>query len=149
MRKRRKGFTTPKMGLPFGIGVLYLMVHIPFFWWWKIGITGVGVGASKRAKRIGQSVFGFPVPVFFVPIPFCYMFEQFLHRMFNGLNVRFYNSDGASEWFWFPVIVFAIPIMATAWVSYFVIIIFCFGGDLSLVFSWTGRIFTTLITLVQ
>lgn len=130
-------------------GVLYILVHLPWIVFFKIGITGIGIGASKRARQIGKEVFGFPVPVFFVPIPFCYTTEQFLHKMFKGLNVRFYNGTGASEFFWFPVAVFVIPIMVTIWIGYAVAIIFCFGGDLGLVFSWIGRIFTTLITSMQ
>lgn len=122
-------------------GILYIFIHLPFFIFFKIGITGLGIGASKRAKQVGRAVFGFPVPIFFVPIPFCYATEQFLHRMFKGLNVRFYDGDGASEFFWFPVVAFVIPIMVAIWTGYAAVIVFCFGGDLSLVFSYIGSLY--------
>lgn len=130
-------------------GILYIFIHFPFVFFFKIGITGIGIGASKRAKQVGRAVFGFPVPVCFVPIPFCYATEQFLHRMFKGLNVRFYSGDGSSEFFWFPVVAFVVPIMLAIWTVYATVIVFCFGGNLELVFLWIGRIFTTLITSMQ
>jgi hypothetical protein len=116
-------------------GILYIFVHFPFIVFWKVGITGFGVGTEKRAKQVGRAVFGFPIPIFFAPIPFCYDTEQFLHRMFKGLNVRFYKGDGASEFFWFPVAAFVIPIMASIWIGYAWFLIFCFGGDFSFVLS--------------
>lgn len=110
-------------------GILYIMIHLPFVVFWKIGITGFGVGASKRATQIGREVFGFPIPVFFVPIPFCYATEQKFHQLFKSLNVRFYSGTGASEFFWFPVAAFVIPIMAAIWIGYAWLTVFCFGGD--------------------
>ena len=112
-------------------GILYIMVHLPFVVFWKIGITGIGIGASKRAKQIGRGAFGFPIPIFFVPIPFCYDIEQWFHRMFKGLNVVFYKGDGASEFFWFPVLFFVIPIMAVVWMGYAVLITFVFDINFS------------------
>lgn len=84
---------------PFGFGVLYLMIHVPFVWWCKIGITGRT--ASRRAKQIDDAVFGFPVPVMVMILPGVYVIEQALHGIFAGLNVRFYKGDGHTEWFWF------------------------------------------------
>jgi hypothetical protein len=110
-------------------GFLYLMVHFPFVVFWKIGITGFGVGAKKRANQVGRAVFGFPIPILIVPIPFCYEFEQWLHRTFSGLNVRFYSGDGASEFFWFPVAAFVIPIMATIWAGYLFALCIVFNID--------------------
>lgn len=111
------------MGLPFGIGILYLMVHIPFFVFWKIGITGVRVGASARARQVGKAVFGFPLPVFFVPVPFCYHIEQWLHRSLKPLNVSFYKGDGHTEFFWFPAAVFALAVMAGIYAGYYLLIL--------------------------
>lgn len=140
--RNRKQFTAPKMGLPFGIGVLYLMVHIPFFWWWKIGITGVGVGASKRAKRIGQSVFGFPVPIMIVPVPFCYHIEQGMHRFLSPLNFRFYKKDGSTEWFWFPAVAFAVPVIGGIWAGYLMLLSLVFNIEIMPGITWIFGIFT-------
>lgn len=87
------------------------MVHFPFVWWWKIGITGQS--AAKRAKWIDETMWGFPIPVFFVVIPGAYGVEQWLHEVCAPLNFRFYNGSGATEWFWFPAAIFAIPVMVT------------------------------------
>ena len=97
--------------------ILYLMVHVPFVWWWKIGITGQTAG--KRAKNIDGQMFGFPFPIFFVIMPGAYRFEQFLHRQFSGLNIVFYKGSGKNEWFWFPVAAFVLLIMAAIWGLYF------------------------------
>lgn len=98
--------------------MLYLMVHIPFVVFWKIGITNFSVGASKRSDVIARSVFGFPFPVLVVPIPFCYQTEQAIHRMLSPLNVVFYKGDGASEYFWFPAAVFMAAIILAIYAVY-------------------------------
>lgn len=84
---------------PLGFGVLYVMMHVPFVVFTKIGITGVGAG--KRAKQIDEAVFGFPLPVAIMVLPFVYQIEQFLHALFSPLRVRFYKGDGHTEWFLF------------------------------------------------
>jgi len=96
--------------------ILYLMVHVPFVWWWKIGITGQS--AAKRARSIDGQMFGFPFPVFFVIIPGAYHVEQWLHCNLKALNVRFTRASGKSEWFWFPAAAFAFPVMAIFWGLY-------------------------------
>lgn len=96
--------------------VLYVMVHLPFFWYHKIGITSTHIGAKRRAKAIDRAVRGFPVPVFFVVVPFAWHIEQAVHTILSPLRVRFYRGDGASEWFLFGGI-FAIPIFAGIWVA--------------------------------
>lgn len=90
---------------PLGFGILYLMIHVPFVWWVKIGITGRS--ASKRAKQIDEAVFGFPVPVMIMILPGVYEIEQSLHRALSPLNARFYKGTGHTEWFWIPA---AIPV---------------------------------------
>lgn len=98
--------------------VLYLMVHVPFVWWWKIGITSVGIGAKRRAKNLDRAMPGFPVPVLFVIVPNAYGIEQELHRWFAWFNARFYKGDGASEFFWFPAAAPTAAIMMTVWGVY-------------------------------
>jgi hypothetical protein len=121
---RRKPYTRTakfqpfKSRLPFGFAVLYLMIHVPFLVFWKIGITNTNVGASKRARSIDAEMFGFPFPVFFVPVPFAYHIEQWLHGMLKPLNVSFYNGSGRTEWFWFPAAVFAFGVMAGIYFGY-------------------------------
>lgn len=96
--------------------ILYLMVHFPFVWWWKIGITGKT--AKGRAKQVDRAVFGWPVVVMVVPIPGAYLIEQDLHRRFAFLNCRYYRGDGSTEWFWFPVAVLVLPFMVAVWAGY-------------------------------
>ena len=110
--------------------VLYLLVHIPFIWWVKIGITSVGIGASKRAKNLDRAMFGFPIPIFFVVVPNAYGIEQELHRWFRRLNCRWYaKADGFSEWFWFPVAIPALAIMLSIVGCYIFIIDALFGTN--------------------
>lgn len=89
---------------PLGFGALYVMVHFPFLIFTKIGITGKTV--KGRAAQIDEAVFGFPIPIMVVFIPFCYAIEQFLHTLFSPLNVRFYRGDGHTEWFLAPAGIF-------------------------------------------
>jgi hypothetical protein len=96
--------------------ILYLMVHFPFVWWWKIGITGKT--AKGRAKQVDRAVFGRPVVVMVVPIPGAYLIEQDLHRRFRWLNCRYYRGDGGTEWFWFPVAFVVLPFMIAVWGGY-------------------------------
>ena len=91
--------------------LLYLMIGVPWFWWVKIGITHVSIGAFKRAFSVGKAFVGFPFPIMFVPIPGAYGVEQWLHRVLAPLSCRFYRGDGASEWYWLPVIVVVLPVM--------------------------------------
>lgn len=86
-------------------GFLYLMLHFPFFWWCKIGITGKTAG--RRARQIDRAVLGFPIPVMVVYLPAVRMFETAFHRFFSPLSSRFYRGDGSTEWFWLPA---AIPV---------------------------------------
>lgn len=76
------------------------MIHFPFVIFTKIGITGKSV--KGRARQIDEAVFGFPIPVMVLFIPFCYQVEQFLHAIFKPLNTTFYKGDGHTEWFLFP-----------------------------------------------
>lgn len=108
--------------------VLYMMIHFPFLWWVKIGITGRT--AEKRASDIHRAVFGFPIPVFVVILPGAHYWEQFLHGLCRPLQARFYRGDGASEWFWFPAAVPALVFMLIVWAFYFWLI--------GLVMDWDG-----------
>lgn len=109
--------------------VLYLLLHIPFVWWVKIGITSVGIGAAKRAKNLDRAMFGFPVPIFFVFVPNAYGIEQELHRWFRRLNCKWYSGDGASEFFWFPAALPVLAIMLSIWSCYLFVIDLCFGTN--------------------
>lgn len=91
--------------------ILYLMVHIPFIWWWKIGITGKS--ATQRAKGIDREMFGFPLPVWAAVIPGAWHIEQWMHKKFSHSNIVFYRGSGQREWFWFWVAPIAFAVMAT------------------------------------
>lgn len=59
---------------------LYIMLNLPFFWKWKIGISG---NAQTRAKSITNIVPGRMVIVFAARVYNAYAFEQFLLRITN------------------------------------------------------------------
>jgi hypothetical protein len=96
------------------------MVHFPLVVFWKIGITGRS--ATARAADIDEAMFGFPVPVFIVVVPGAYGVEQWLHRVCGWLRVEFYKGTGHSEWFLFPAVIFALPVMLLIWGLYFFLI---------------------------
>ena len=95
---------------------LYIMIHCPFIWWVKIGITGKK--RSARAKQIDRAVIGFPIPVAAVPLPGAYNLEQRLHRILSPLSCRFYLGDGSTEWFWIVAAVPVLVVMAAIWAAY-------------------------------
>ena len=97
--------------------LLYLMVHVPFIWFFKIGITSAEIGAAKRAKQVDRAVFGFPLPIMVLFLPGAYHIEQDLHRRFSFCHARFYRGDGHQEWFFmFPIVLW--PVMVAVWLSY-------------------------------
>lgn len=95
--------------------ILYLMVNLPFFWFWKIGI---GYDAWKRAKQVDRAVWGFPFPVMILFLPGAYQVEQDLHRHFSWCNIRYYKGDGASEWFLIFVAPIVFALMVCGWIGY-------------------------------
>lgn len=101
--------------------LLYVMVHVPGIWRFKVGITSLHIGASKRAKNIDRKMFGFPLPIMILPVPFAYRIEQEMHRIMSGFQTRFYTGDGSSEWFIIAPILFAVPVMLSIWGIYLAI----------------------------
>ena len=81
-------------------GAVYLMLHIPFVFFVKIGITTKT--ASRRAAQINRAMFGFPVPIMVIFVPNARGVEAAWHRLCADLSVRFYKGDGHTEWFWIP-----------------------------------------------
>jgi len=43
--------------------LLYCMIGVPWFWWVKIGITHISIGAAKRALSISDAFIGFAFPI--------------------------------------------------------------------------------------
>ena len=125
--KHRRGLFDAKENKSKAGWILYRMVHVPFFWWWKIGITGRT--AVARANDIDEAMFGFPIPVFVVVVPGAYIWEQMLHGFCRGLQVRFYDGDGASEWFWFLAAIPALSFMLAVWGFYFWLVSLCMEWD--------------------
>lgn len=98
--------------------LLYCLIHIPFFWKFKVGITSLHIGAKKRAAGIDKEMFGFPFPIMVVPVPGAYHIEQEMHRVMKRWNTRFYNGSGRSEWFNLMPILFTVPIQIAIWGLY-------------------------------
>lgn len=57
---------------------LYVKMHFPFFWVWKIGITG---SILRRTRENNRRVWGFWIPVACTYIPYAYQLEQ---RLLNA-----------------------------------------------------------------
>lgn len=117
--------------------ILYLFMHFPFFWYWKVGI---GYDFWKRAKQIDRAVIGFPIPIMVLFVPGAYYVEQDLHRHFAFFNTRFYVGDGASEWFWIFVAPIVFALMVSGWLGYIWLFDLCFG---------TGFFYLTLHFIVD
>lgn len=111
-------------------GIIYVMLHFPLICFCKIGITGRT--AKKRARDLDRAVLGFPFPIFAVPLPWAYEVEQWLHSILRPLSARFYSGDGASEWFWLPAVLFAIPALAVLFVLFLGVV----GGGILLILYW-------------
>ena len=128
VRRRGRGWLAAKRANKSKEGcILYLMVHFPLICFVKIGITGRT--ARARAADIDEAVWGFPVPVFVLFVPGAYFWEQTLHGLCGLLSVRFYDGDGASEWFWFPAAIPALLFMLAGWGFYFWIFTLCSNWD--------------------
>lgn len=112
--KRRK-FTKPKSGLPFGIGLNYLLINFPLIFFCKYGYTSVGVGVGKRVGQINKAMPGLPIPIFFVPTFFAYEVEQLTHEILRPFRARFYRGDGSTETYWIWAALPALGIMLTLW----------------------------------
>lgn len=100
--------TTAPQWIYCGIHMIFYIIPNPFVF--KMGIGGSWM---KRMKGISDSLPGFVLPVFLVWVPFAYQIEQWAHRQMKPLNVRYFGS-GKTEWFFIPGILFAIPVMASA-----------------------------------
>lgn len=107
------------------------MVHIPFIWKWKVGITHALLGALVRAKAvdraIDKSLWWWPFPTFVVSIvppliiPFgAYRVEQEMHRIMRRFKSDWYKGDGHTEWFNIVPLFFTVPIMLSVWGLYLI-----------------------------
>lgn len=94
------------------------MVHFPIIVFFKVGITSMHIGAGKRAKDIDKTMPGIPIPIFILPIPGAWHFEQAFHRMCRKFRVNFYKGDGRSEWFFLAPVFLVIPTMCAIWCVY-------------------------------
>jgi hypothetical protein len=86
---------------------LYIMVHIPFLLIIKIGISK---NTKKRRKQISDSVPGFVVPIFCLPLLYAQEIEQWLHKSLAWMNVPFVGS-GKTEYFFILAIIPALITM--------------------------------------
>lgn len=96
--------------------IIYLMVHLPFPVFWKIGFAHDN--PFKRAAALDKEVWGFFVPICFIVVPFAYRMEQAFHRRFKSLKVRFYKGNGSTETYWFPAAIPALVVMLLVWAAY-------------------------------
>lgn len=102
--------------LPFGLGINYLLLNVPFVVFCKYGYTGLNVGVQKRAAGIDKDMPGFPIPIFFVVTFFALDVEQWVHGLMKPLRANFYKGSGHTETYWFLAILPAFCIMCILWV---------------------------------
>ena len=107
--------------------IVYLMVHFPFVWWWKIGFAHYSV--LKRTSALDRAVFGLFIPVGIIIIPFAYPVEQWFHRKFSWFHFRFYKGDGSTETYWFVVAPVVYLVMSIVWLAQFYVAGKCLGFD--------------------
>jgi len=103
---------------PRGGWLLYVMIHLPLVFFFKVGITSLSIGAKARAKGIDRQMWGLPIPIFILPIPGAYHVEQALHKMLRRTNVKFYRGSGHQEWFFLSPLIVVVPIMLVVWGFY-------------------------------
>jgi len=133
--------------------ILYLFIHFPFIWWFKIGFAHTS--AVKRAAALDKSVFGLFIPVGILVVPFAYAIEQYFHRLCRRFRFRFYRADGSTETFWFPAALPVIAFMIFVWGVYCWAVGRMFGFDgfgwyvcfLRVLWGWVGIAFKTIISL--
>jgi len=106
LKRNKKPFRRPSFGL-LGIGIIYVMIFLPRFWYVKIGYTGTHSGISARARSVSRAAPGIAIPVAFMVLPFAWHIEQAAHGLFGGLRSGFYRGDGHTETFLFPAHIFA------------------------------------------
>ena len=107
--------------------IVYLMIHVPFIWWWKIGFAHYSF--VRRAVALDKAVFGIFIPVGVIIIPSASPVEQWFHRKFRPLHFRFYRGDGSTETYWFIVAPFVYAAMCAVWFMYFYLAGKCFHFD--------------------
>jgi len=84
------------------MGIIYIMLNVPFIWKVKIGITTTG-RSSKRRHDISATTPGFVFPIWLMVLPFgTARLESDLHRIFKKLHSPFSKGSGRTEWFLFP-----------------------------------------------
>ena len=98
--------------------LLYIMVHFPLIFLFKVGITSLTIGALYRSKLIDREMPGIPIPIFILPLPGAYHVEQELHRILKRTNFVFYKGSGCTEWFFISPLFVVLPIMLTIWAGY-------------------------------
>lgn len=132
MRKTKKGYRKSKKSLTVSrnrpvFGIWYLMINFPLITFVKSGITSDDT--SRRASQIDRDAPGYPIPVFFVPTFGHYYLEQWSHRAFSSFAIRYYKGDGHTEWFWLPVAIPIIFVMACIWFAYLWAVAWLITGD--------------------
>lgn len=91
------------------MGIIYIMLNLPFFWKVKIGVT-TWKHLKARRKSVSKSTWGFVFPIWIMLLPFgVRRLEQDLHRFCKPFHAPFEKGSGRTEWFF----ILAAPI---AWV---------------------------------
>ena len=89
---------------------IYILGNAPYLFLVKIGISK---NVKTRRSGVEKTTKGVPFVIFSLSVPFAYFFEQLIHVVCRPLNVGWYGS-GKTEWFIFPAILIALPVIVFA-----------------------------------
>ena len=95
------------------MGIVYLLMYVPKFWFCKVGYTKRTI--KSRVRGTSKAVWGFTIPIFFIVVPLPEMIEGIFHAFLSGLRKRFYKGDGSTETFVFPAHFLTILLMLAIW----------------------------------
>lgn len=69
----------------------YVLIHFPFFWVCKVGITG---NLKRRTRQNSERVFGFWLPVAAIWIPYAFELEQRILRQSRKWACTIFGKGG-------------------------------------------------------
>lgn len=107
------------------MGIIYIMLNVPFIWKVKIGVSTWGKLKARR-KSVSGSTMGFVFPIWVMILPFgTEKLEKNIHHFCKVFNDPFEKGSGKTEWYLLPAALIAwVIINITAviyWLPFFAV----------------------------